>query len=127
MISISDMGFRFVSSTRQLHVRPGSRIFMLEASAIWEDLSYCDLLVGGGDMNARIRNDDDYLLDVDEQVPPRCNPDETKNTHGGTFLTYNRAVVLNKRVTPKLNKFTFISIKGRCVPDHIFCPITHLP
>ena len=39
-------------------------------------------------MNARIRNDDDYLPDVDEQVPPRYNPDESKNTHGGTFLTF---------------------------------------
>ena len=104
--------------------------FFNEAFAIWEDLSDCDLLVGGGDMNARIRNDDDYLPDVDEQVPPRYNPDESKNTHGGTFLTFlkdNRAVVLNGRVTPELNNFTFVSTRGRSVPDHIFCPITHLP
>ena len=48
--------------------------FFNEAGVLWEDLYDCDLIVGGGDLNARTKNLVDYLPDIDGTlVPPRIN------------------------------------------------------
>ena len=99
-----------------------------EASVIWDDFLDCDLLVGSGDLNARTQEIIDYLPDIDGNVPKRTNPDKTKNSHGGHFITFlkdNRAVILNGRVTPELNDYTFVSTRGLSVPDYLFCPLEH--
>ena len=60
---------------------------------------------------------------------PRSNPDKVKNAHGDLFLTFlkdNRAVILNGRITPYLNNYTFVSTRGLSVPDYIFCPLDHM-
>ena len=92
---------------------------------LWEDFSDCDLLVGAGDLNARTREIDDYISEIDGGfIPKRLNPDQTKNAHGNCFLTFlkeNRAIILNGRVTPNLNNFTFVSpYRGCSVPDYQF-------
>ena len=38
----------------------------------------------------------------------------------------NRALVLNGRVTPQYNNFTFIKPQGKSVPDHMFCPLEQI-
>ena len=104
--------------------------FFNDAATLLEDFSDCDLLIGSGDLNARIGTELDYLPDIDgDPIPPRTNPDEKKNMNGNHFLTFLigvRAVSLNGRITPNLNNFTFISPRGRSVPDHMFCPIENL-
>ena len=103
--------------------------FIDEATVLWKDLSECDLLVGAGDLNSRTQQIPDYLPDVDGDVPARTNPDAKRNSHGSHFITFlkdNRAVILNGRVTPELNDFTFVSTRGCSVPDYIFCPLDDL-
>ena len=56
--------------------------FFTEAAVLWEDFLDCDLLVGTGDLNARIRSDLDFIPDIDGHIPPRHNPDNSKNPHG---------------------------------------------
>ena len=102
--------------------------FFNEASVIWEDMSDCDLLVGAGDLNARTKEIVDYLPDIDGNLPHRSNPDNVKNSHGNYFINFlkeNRAVILNGRITPELNDYTFVSTRGSSVPDYIFCPLDH--
>ena len=103
--------------------------FFNEASVIWDDLSDCDLLIGSGDLNSRTKQMIDYLPDIDGNLPLRQNPDLSKNSHGNHFLTFlkdNRAVILNGRVTPQYNNFTFVSTRGSSVPDYMFCPLDQL-
>ena len=100
--------------------------FFNEASVIWEDFVDCDLVIGSGDLNSRTKQIIDYLPDIDGNLPERQNPDKTKNSHGNHFLTFlkdNRAVILNGRVTPELNNFTFVCTRGCSVPDYMFCPL----
>ena len=105
--------------------------FFNNAAVLWEDLSDCDLVVGAGDVNARSKEIMDYIPDIDGGlIPPRVNPDQTKNAHGECFLTFlkeNQSVILNGRITPELNNFTFVSPnRGSSVPDYQFCPSDHL-
>ena len=100
--------------------------FFNEGAVIWDDLSDCDLLVGAGDVNSRTQKMLDYLPEIDGNLPPRQNPDLSKNYHGNHFITFlkdNRAVILNGRTTPQFNNFTFVSTRGTSVPDYMFCPL----
>ena len=100
-----------------------------EAAVIWDDLSDCDLVIGSGDFNARSQQLLDYLPDIDGNLPPRINPDLSKNAHGNHFLTFlkdNRSIILNGRITPEHNNFTFVSTRGCSVPDYMFCPIDQI-
>ena len=58
------------------------------------------------------------------------NPDQTKNSHANcvlTFLKENRAIILNGRIMPENNNFTFVSPNhGSSVRDYQFCPIYHM-
>ena len=125
----------FIIGILGLYLPPDSYIygqnaehFFNEASVIWNDLSDCDMLIGSGDLNARTKDLIDYLPDVDGNLPPRYNPDPVKNAHGNNFVTFlkdNRAIILNGRITPEYNNFTFVSTRGSSVPDYMFCPLDH--
>ena len=104
--------------------------FFTNASALYEDLSGCDLVVGGGDLNARTKDIIDFDPDVDgDIIPKRHNPDRTKNKHADDFILFlkeNRLVILNARVTNHRNNFTFVSPLGCSVPDYLFTPVKSL-
>ena len=104
--------------------------FFNEAGVLWEDLYDCDLVVGGGDLNSRTKDMIDYLPEIDGNlIPVRQNPDQTKNSHANSFITFLkdfRSIILNGRVTPELNNFTFVNPRGRSVPDYLFSPVDHL-
>ena len=72
----------------------------------------------------------DYLLDIDGNIlTPWINPDKSKNSHGDSFLTFlmnHRAIILNGRITPENNNFTFLLPMGSSVPDYMVCPIENL-
>ena len=99
-------------------------------SVLWDTLSDCDLRVGTGDYNARTKQLVDYLPDIDGNlVPPRTNLDNVQNSHGDSFVTFlkdNRSIILNGRVTPQFNNFTFVTPRGASVPDYMICPIDNL-
>ena len=104
--------------------------FFNHAHVLWQELADCDLIVGGGDENARTKDLLDFIPDVDGQIiPERVNPDRTKNSHADSFITFlkdSRAVILNGRITPEKNNFTCVSTRGCSVPDYIFCPVENL-
>ena len=103
--------------------------FFHNLSAMWHDLSECDLRIGGGDLNARTKQLEDYIPEIDGNIPDRSNPDNLKNSHGNSFITFlkdNRSIILNGRVTPHLNNFTFVSTRGSSVPDYLYTPIENL-
>ena len=104
--------------------------FFNHASVLWEDLFDCDLLVGGGDLNSRTKNMIDFLPDIDGNlIPARENPDTMKNSHAESFITFlkdNRSIILNGRITPQLNNYTFVNPRGCSLPDSLFTPVDHL-
>ena len=104
--------------------------FFNQASVLWQDLSDCDLVLASGDVNARTKEIDDFIPDIDGKlIPPRFNPDKSKNAHAESFLTFlkdNRSIILNGRVTPQHNNYTFVSIRGCSVPDYFFCPVDNM-
>ena len=102
--------------------------FFNNVANMWEDLADCDLLVGAGDINSRTKDLIDCIPDIDGGlIPPRFNPDKFKNSHGNSFITFlkeNRTIILNGRVTPEFNNFTFTTPnRGNSVPDYQFCPL----
>ena len=72
----------------------------------------------------------DFLPDIDGNlVSPRTNLDNVKNSHGDSFITFlkdNRTVMLNGRITPQYNNFTFVTPRGASVPDYMICPAENL-
>ena len=57
-----------------------SEEFFNQASILWDELNDCDLTIGGGDINARTRDIDDYIPEIDGKIiPKRVNPDKNKN------------------------------------------------
>ena len=103
--------------------------FFNQAAALWEDLSDCDLLVGSGDVNSRTKEIMEYIPEIDGNlIKPRYNPDLIKNSHADSFISFlkdNRSIILNGRVTPEYNNYTFVSPRGCSVPDYLFYPIDH--
>ena len=49
--------------------------FFNEASVLFDDLSDCDIRIGGGDLNARTREIEDFISDIDGNIIParECN------------------------------------------------------
>ena len=89
--------------------------YFTDCSIVISDLSDCDLIVAGGDLNARTKCELDYIPEVDNLSLARTNPDTDKNQHGNQFLQYlknNRALILNGRITPEHNNFTFVNPRG---------------
>ena len=104
--------------------------FFNQASVLWEDLSDCDLRIGSGDLNARTKELVDYIPEIDGKIiPNRVNPDKSKNAHADNFITFLKdyhTIILNGRITPQYNNYTFVSTRGSSVPDYFFCPIENL-
>ena len=83
---------------------------------------YCDMVLLCGDFNSRVGNVQDYITDVDEGVYDRQILDTVKNSHGNSlieFLKDAKCCMLNGRVTPDLNNFTFMSHQGTSVNDYM--------
>ena len=63
-------------------------------TSIWQDLSDCDLRLGGGDLNARTKQLQDFIPEIDGNLPPRTNPDNIKNVPGSSSITFQTTVQL---------------------------------
>ena len=86
-----------------------------------------DLFIGGGDINARIGHNNDFIVDVDT-LPNREVLDSVTNAHGDMFIDFLlscKMCVLNGRVEGE-NSFTSISQRGRSVVDYFFSHIDSL-
>ena len=91
-------------------------------------LSDVDMFLIGGDLNARINVNGDYIEGIDD-VPERKIIDESKNKHGDAFLDYlldSKMCIINGRVNNEADDFTSISKKGKAIVDYFFCPHENL-
>ena len=117
-------------SPSNYHYGRDAENYFNNCAVLWETLSDCDLRVGAGDYNSRTKQEVDYLPDIDGGlIPPRVNLDQNKNSHGDSFLSFlkdTRTIILNGRVTPEYNNFTFVTPRGASVPDYIICPVDNL-
>ncbi len=81
----------------------------------------CKITFVCGDVNVRLGNMNDTMPDIDG-ISPRFFVDTVKISHGECFmdfLTDSKLCVLNGRVTPTLDDYTFISHLGKYVVDYI--------
>ena len=69
--------------------------------------SYADSMFICGDLNARIGNKCDHIMDIDD-IPPRISIDEIVNWHGKSLLD-SKFCILNGRICPENDKYTFLS------------------
>ncbi len=82
-----------------------------------------DAIYFAGDINAKIGELRDFS-DIDN-VPGRTVLDPTTNNHGKAlheFLLDAKCCLVNSRITPENDNFTFISTRGRSVVDYFFTP-----
>ena len=80
-----------------------------------------DSLILCGDFNARISSQSDVISEIDQNVPPRVSIDKTLNSHGVSLLEFlkdNKYCIVNGRISPKNDNYTFISQRGKSVVDY---------
>ena len=78
-----------------------------------------------GDLNSRIGKKCDYIPDIDN-LSERTVIDFVQNSHGAAlhdFLLESRFCIVNGRIKPEQNNFTFIHSRGRSVVDYFLVPI----
>ena len=88
------------------------------------DNNSADLIVVGGDFNARIGNSQDFINHIDS-IPLRNALENEVNSYCDTFLDFLKDVkfcVCSGRVTPNRDDFTFMSSRGKSVVDYVVIP-----
>ena len=84
-----------------------------------------DAMVFCGDYNGRIGKCDHVNLEVDKDVVKRISIDTVKNTHGGALLEFiadGKLALLNSRVDPNNDNYTFISSRRKSVVNYFIVP-----
>ena len=87
-------------------------------------VSDCDNVMVGGDLNGRIGSKMDYIPEVDN-ISGRKPVDLGSNSHGDAlieFLKESKMCVINSRVTPQFDNFTSVSGRGKAVVDYPITP-----
>jgi exonuclease III len=77
-----------------------------------------------GDLNGRIGNSLDYVTDIDD-ISVRENIDNVKSGHGDAILEFvkdGKLAVVNGRIDPHNDNFTFVSPRGKSVVDYFITP-----
>ena len=105
--------------------RNASAFYAHVMQIIYEN-SYCDDIILAGDLNSKIGDMPDYVMEVDSDVHPRKALDKTINRHGKElveFLIQSKFVACNGRITPENDNFTFVHSRGKSIIDYIMVPI----
>jgi len=83
-----------------------------------------DFLVVCGDLNGRIGNSSDYVEGIDD-IASRKHIDNIKSGHGEAVIDFvkdSRLAILNGRLNPEKDNFTFVSSRGKSVVDYFITP-----
>ncbi len=84
----------------------------------------CDAVYMCGDVNGRLGNKQDYIKGIDN-ISDRQVLDKTTNNHGDSLLEFlmdTKMCIVNGRITPENNDYTFISTRGKSVVDYFIVP-----
>ena len=87
-----------------------------------------DAIVMCGDLNARIGELNDYIVNVDD-VTSRQSIDKVVNQHGHAFIDFLQEAkfcVLNGRICPENDNITCCTARGVSVVDYVFVPHDNL-
>ena len=85
---------------------------------------HADNVILCGDFNSRIGDLKDYVEGIDD-YNPRIVIDKTKNSHGDTFIEFvkdGNLAVINGRINPENDNYTFVSNRGTSVVDYFLTP-----
>ena len=83
--------------------------------------SECDMVFLCGDINARVLDMCDTIPEIDN-ICNRKSLDTVKNSHGECFIEFlkdSKMCILNGRVNPDSDDYTFVSHLGKSVVDYI--------
>ena len=87
-----------------------------------------DLTIVCGDFNSRLGKELDHVPEIDV-LPSRCIIDEIINQNEVTmchFLLKNKLAVVNDRVCPLKDNFTFINTKEQSVIDYVVVALENM-
>ena len=88
-------------------------------------MNAADMFLFWGDFNGRIGDLSDIIDGKDNDVPPRKVLDNVKKGHAEALMEFVRdgkLVILNGRVNPENDNFTFISSRDKSVVDYMMAP-----
>ena len=83
-----------------------------------------DFIAICGDLNGRVGTLSDIVEKIDD-VTVRKSIDKVKSGHGENLIEFvkdTKSVILNGRINPEQENFTFISSRGRSVVDYFITP-----
>ena len=94
--------------------------------SLWYACNDADAVYLCGDFNVRVGNGKDIIEGLDGlDLPDRKVLDATKNSHGDALLEFMRDMklcILNGRLDPNRDNFTFHSTRGQSVVDYFIVP-----
>ena len=77
-----------------------------------------------GDLNGRVGSIPDIVEGIDD-IPPRSSIDKIKSGHGEALLEFvkdTKLAIVNGRINPERDNFTFVSPRGKSVVDYFITP-----
>ena len=83
-----------------------------------------------GDFNSRIGSCQDIIQNLDQEIPLLNNVDKCKNGYCDIFIDFLKDVklcIINGRVSPEHNDYTYCNVKGLSVVDYIVTNHESLP
>ena len=86
--------------------------------------TYADLIILCGDINARVGRENYCIPEIDSLLE-RNILHRQKNSHGKScikFLKYSKFCIVNGRVKPQCDNYTFVSRRGKSVVDYFCIP-----
>ena len=84
-----------------------------------------DAVISCGDFNGRIGNMADVDINVDVDIANRTSIDRIKHAHGDALIEFvvdSKLAILNGRIDPQNDNFTFVSPRGKSVVDYLIVP-----
>ena len=131
-IELVDKITGFVADVYVCYLPPENSVWGIDSTNFFAHLlselylnNAADMFLFCGDFNGRIGDLSDIIDGIDNDVPPRKVLDNVKKGHAEALMEFVRdgkLAILNGRVNPENDNFTFISSRGKSVVDYMMTP-----
>ena len=131
-VQITDKSTEFVILIYVCYLPPVNTTWVYDSNAFFAHLiselymnNYADVTLLAGDFNARIGNGHDVDYSIDSDIPLRKSIENVKSGHGDQFLEFlndTKLAIINGRVNPENDNFTFLSSRGQSCVDYMVVP-----